>query len=180
MISKKIICIYLHWAKQYYLRDKMTCELSAENNVSAKQQSIHQETHLHWSVGRPTAPVTQTWSRCHSVLNQASQSTYPACYVNTFNKWLLWLRLSNTFLIIFWIILQRVCNFIFNFILNGAKFTKFLFRIKWDQLSLNLFIILSFNNTYGTAITTLGTRDTRNACSLKEMSKVGCLGGSVG
>lgn len=31
----------------------MACELSAENNLSAKQQNIHQETHLHWRADTP-------------------------------------------------------------------------------------------------------------------------------
>jgi len=38
--------------------------------------------------------------------------------------------------------------------------------------TISYLIILSFNNTYCAAITMLGTRNTRNICSLKEMSKV--------
>lgn len=104
---------------------------------------------------------------------EPARNTYQACQVNIFNEWLLWLRLSNTFLVIFRIIPQLVWNSILSFTWNGARFAKFLFIIKGDQLSLNLLIILSFNNTYRVAMRIAATRDTGNICSLKEMSKAG-------
>lgn len=72
MIWKKTICIYLHWAKQYYLRNKMACELSAENNLPAKQQSIQQQTRLHLE-GRHT--LLFQWHRCRPDATPSCAST---------------------------------------------------------------------------------------------------------